>query len=88
MGQVAIVHSLTSEDPAYNYDKLAKELQSLVPAGIKVARADIEPLAFGLKTLKVTCIMQDAGGFQDQLEEIFRSIEGISNVETLEAGLI
>lgn len=88
MGQVAAVHDLTSEDPDYNYDKLAKEMQSIVPAGVKVVRAEIKPLAFGLKMLEVTCIMQDAEGILQKLEEVYQKVDGISNVEAKEVGLI
>jgi elongation factor 1-beta len=88
MGQVATVHDLTSEDTEFNYDHLAKEMQSKVPSGVKVVRTDIIPLAFGLNMLEVTCIMQDAEGIIEKLEDFFRSIEGISNVETKEVGLI
>jgi translation elongation factor aEF-1 beta len=88
MGQVATVHTLTSEDPDYNYDKLAKEMQSVVPSGVKVIRAEVKPLAFGLKTLEVTCIMQDAEGIIETLEKVYASFEGISNVEAKEVGLI
>jgi elongation factor 1-beta len=88
MGQVATVHDLTSEDTRFNYDQLAKEMQSKVPSGVKVVRTDIIPLAFGLNMLEVTCIMQDAEGIIEKLEDFFRSIEGISNVETKEVGLI
>lgn len=88
MGQVATVHVLTSEDPEYNYDKLSKDLPGLVPAGVKVIRTETKPLAFGLKMLEVTCIFQDAGDIMEKLEDIYRGVDGISNVETKEVGLI
>ncbi|QLH74815.1 MAG: elongation factor 1-beta [Methanomassiliicoccales archaeon] len=88
MGQVASVHTLMSEDPDFNYEKLGNDLQSLVPSGIKVIRTEVKPLAFGLKMLEVTCIMQDAAGLIEELEKVYSSIEGISNVEVKEVGLI
>lgn len=88
VGQVATVHTLMSEDTEYNYEKLGKDMQSLVPAGVKVVRTEIQPLAFGLKMLEVTCIMLDGAGLIEELEKIYSSIEGISNVEVKEVGLI
>ncbi len=38
--------------------------------------------------LEVTTIMQDSGGLIEKLEDIYRSVEGIQNVETVEVGLI
>jgi len=88
VGQVAAVHTLMSEDTEYNYEKLAKDMSNLVPKGVKVVRTDIKPLAFGLKMLEVTCIMLDGAGLVDELEKVYASIEGISNVEVKEVGLI
>ncbi|HSV42562.1 MAG TPA: elongation factor 1-beta [Methanomassiliicoccales archaeon] len=88
MGQVATVHLLTSEDPDFKYDQLAKDMQSMVPEGVKVVRAEVKPLAFGLKMLELTCIMQDAEGIMEKLETVYGKIEGISNVEAKEVGLI
>jgi|WetSurMetagenome_2_1015567.scaffolds.fasta_scaffold12980_3 translation elongation factor aEF-1 beta len=88
MGSVAAVHQLMSEDTEFDFAGLAKELPTMVPAGIKIIRSDIQPLAFGLKLLEVTTIMPDAAGLIEQLEDFYRSIDGIANVETKEVGLI
>jgi translation elongation factor aEF-1 beta len=88
MGSVAAVHQLMSEDTEYDFAGLAKDLPEKVPTGIKVVRSEIKPLAFGLKLLEVTTIMPDAAGLIEKLEEYYRSIDGIANVETTEVGLI
>jgi elongation factor 1-beta len=88
MGQVAAVHVLTSEDNEFNFDKVAKEIASIVPPGIKVVRAEVKPLAFGLKMLEVTTIMQDSEGFLESLENAYAAIPGIAGVEAKEVGLI
>ncbi len=88
MGSVAAVHQLMSEDTEYDFAGLAKDLPEKVPAGIKVVRSEIKPLAYGLKLLEVTTIMPDASGLIEKLEDYYRSIDGIANVETTEVGLI
>jgi elongation factor 1-beta len=88
MGQVAAVHVLTSEDTEFNFDKVAKDIQTMVPAGIKVVRAEVKPLAFGLKMLEVTTIMLDSEGFIEKLENAYSAIPGIDGVEAKEVGLI
>ncbi len=88
MGSVAAVHQLMSEDTEYDFAGLAKELPTKVPSGIKVIRSEVQPLAFGLKLLEVTTIMSDTAGLIEQLEDFYRSIDGIANVETKEVGLI
>ena len=88
MGQVATVHVLMAEDPDFNFQKVTQDLPHLVPQGVKVVRSEIKPLAFGLKMLEVTCIMQDTEGIMERLEETYRGIGGITNVEAKEVGLI
>ena len=88
MGQVAAVHVLTSEDPEFNFDKVAKDIQNVVPQGIKVVRVEVKPLAFGLKMLEVTTIMLDSEGFIEKLENAYAAIPGIDGVEAKEVGLI
>lgn len=77
-----------SEDTEYDFAGLAKELPTKVPTGIRVIRSDVLPLAYGLMLLEVTTIMPDSAGLIEQLEDFYRSIDGIANVETKEVGLI
>jgi elongation factor 1-beta len=88
MGQVAAVHDLMPDSTDYDLKALSEKIASLVPEGVKVVRSEILPLAFGLSILEVTTIMLDSGGLIEKLEDTYRSIEGIQNVETKEVGLI
>lgn len=88
MGQVAAVHDLMPDSTDLDLEALSKSIASIVPEGVKVVRTEILPLAFGLCMLEVTTIMLDSGGLIEKLEDIYRSVEGIQNVETKEVGLI
>jgi translation elongation factor aEF-1 beta len=88
MGQVAAVHHLMPDSTDYDLDGLLKRIPTIVPEGVKVVRSEVKPLAFGLSMLEVTTIMLDSGGLIEKLEEVYRSLEGIQNVETVEVGLI
>jgi translation elongation factor aEF-1 beta len=88
MGQVAAVHDLMPDETTFDLEALSKKLPSMIPEGVKIVRSEIIPLAFGLCMLEVTTIMQDSGGLIEKLEDIYRSVEGITNVETKEVGLI
>jgi translation elongation factor aEF-1 beta len=72
----------------FDLKALSEKIPSMVPEGVKVVRSEIIPLAFGLCMLEVTTIMMDSGGMIEKLEDIYRSVEGITNVETKEVGLI
>ena len=88
MGQVAAVHDLMPDSTDFDLKTLSEKIPSMVPDGVKVVRSEIIPLAFGLCMLEVTTIMMDSGGMIEKLEDIYRSVEGITNVETKEVGLI
>ncbi|HEY3421048.1 MAG TPA: elongation factor 1-beta [Methanomassiliicoccales archaeon] len=88
MGQVAAVHHLMPDSTDFDLEGLSKKLPTIVPEGVKVVRSEVKPLAFGLSMLEVTTIMLDSGGLIEKLEETYRSVEGIQNVETVEVGLI
>jgi translation elongation factor aEF-1 beta len=88
MGQVAAVHDLMPDSTDFDLKALSEKIPNMVPEGVKVVRSEILPLAFGLCMLEVTTIMMDSGGMIEKLEDIYRSVEGITNVETKEVGLI
>jgi len=51
-------------------------------------KATVKPFAFGLKQLEIVCVMNDAEGILDKLEETLRSIPGIQGVESTGITLI
>ncbi|NLX46574.1 MAG: elongation factor 1-beta [Euryarchaeota archaeon] len=88
MGTVAATYSLMPEDTAFDFQALVAQLPTVVPANVKVAKADIVPMAFGLKKLEVAFVMEDAPGLVDKLEETLRGLPGIQNVETEQVSLL
>lgn len=72
----------------FDLEALSKKIPSIVPEGVKVVRSEVLPLAFGLNMLEVTTIMLDSEGILEKLENVYRSVEGIQNVEAKEVGLI
>ena len=44
-------------------------------------KTEIEPIAFGLKALNITYVMDEAKGSTDELETKISEIEGVNSVE-------
>jgi translation elongation factor aEF-1 beta len=88
MGTVAAVYSIMPEDTEFDFESLVVKLPTLIPANVRIARADIVPMAFGLKKLDAAFVMEDAPGLVDKLEESLRAIPGITNVETEDVSLL
>jgi len=88
MGRVAASYNLMPEGPEVPVDEVRERIASIVPENVTVSDAQIKPLAFGLKIIQVTFIMDDAEGIVDRLEETLQGLEGIQNVETISITLI
>ena len=76
MGNVAISMRIMPESPDVDMEKLKKEISKKV----KIQDSKIEPIAFGLKALKLMVIIPDAAG-ADSLEKDIRSVKGVGEVE-------
>jgi len=48
----------------------------------------VRPIAFGLKALEATVVVEDAAGQAEQIEERIRGLPGVGEVETLGVSLL
>ena len=76
MGNVAVSLKVMPSSSDVDMEKLRKE----VAKKVNVKDSKIEPIAFGLRALKLMVIIPDAVGV-DTLEKDIRSIEGVGEVE-------
>ncbi len=53
-------------------------------AGEGDTRSEIEPIAFGLKALKITFVMDENLGSPESLEKTLTGIEGVNSAETVD----
>ena len=79
MGDVILVLKILPTGPD-KLEHVKSELQKLEPK-----RLEEEPIGFGLSAIRFTAMIPDAGGEQDKLEERIRSIDGVSELEVLQA---
>jgi len=75
-----IVFRILPADSSTDLSKIEAAAKGLVD----VKRSEQEPLAFGLKSLKLTVFIMDGEGESDRVEEKIRSIEGVGEIEVLE----
>jgi elongation factor 1-beta len=86
MGDVAAKIKIMPESIDTDLVELKEKLKGSIPEGA-VLHGDIveEPIAFGLKALIVTLIVNDREGGTEAVEEAFAKIPGVENVQVLEA---
>ncbi len=82
MARVLVVMKVMPEDIDIDLEELKEKIRSKLPQGYEIARHDIEPIAFGLKALRLYIIMpEETEGGTDPLEKIVNSVEGVSQAE-------
>lgn len=76
MGNVAVELKVMPESPEIDLEKVKEDISKKM----KIQDSKIEPLAFGLKQLKILVVVPD--GETGDLEGKIKEIEGVSEVET------
>ena len=82
MGNVAVEFKVMPSSPEVDLDKIKEEIAK----NIKVQDAKVEPLAFGLKQLKILVVVPDKE--MGDIEGKIKEIEGVSEVEQESATLV
>ncbi len=82
MGEVLVVYEIRPESVEVTPDKLEQLIRSKLPETFKMQNdPEHKPLFFGLVGLIGQFIIPEVDGAQDQLEELFDSIEEISSFQ-------
>jgi len=82
MGNVAVALKIMPESPEIDLEKVKAEISKK----IKIQDAKIEPIAFGLKMLRILVIVPDKE--TGELENKIREVKGVSDIETESATLV
>jgi len=86
VGKVAVTFRIMPEGA--DVDVKGMESSVRVVLGPAVRDVAVRPIAFGLKALEATVVMDDAAGQADRVEERLRGIAGVGEVETLGVSLL
>ncbi|MCK5300159.1 MAG: elongation factor 1-beta [Candidatus Aenigmarchaeota archaeon] len=84
MGKVATTFKIMPQNPEVDFEKIVEDLKTK----IDVKDYKIEPIAFGLKMLKVMVITVDSEGGIDEIESMIGDMDGISEVSVESSTLI
>jgi len=82
MGNVAVALKIMPESPETDLEKVKAEISKK----IKLQDSKIEPIAFGLKALKILVIVPDKE--TGDLENKIKEVKGVSDVETESVTLV
>ncbi|MBS3102753.1 elongation factor 1-beta [Candidatus Woesearchaeota archaeon] len=86
MAQVVVTLKIMPDGPESDLspiqDKAKEEIRKF--AGKAEIKVEIEPIAFGLKALKIFFTMDESKGSTDELEDKIREIPEVSSVEAVD----
>jgi len=82
MASVLVIMKVFPSSTEIDLSELRDKIASKLPSGYSIKSHGEEPIAFGLKALKLIIEMpEDVEGGTEALEELIRSIEEVEEVE-------
>lgn len=88
MGRVAVLLRLMPHGVETDVDALERSVRSSMPAGVTVRGTQVKDIAFGLRSLLVSVVMDDTGGILESTENALARLPGVESVEVMEEGLL
>ena len=88
MGQVAVLFRLMPEGITTDLNAVAKGVKESLPAGVTIRGMQVKDIAYGLKALLVSVVMNDQGGVLESTEQALAKVPHVESVEVMEEGLL
>ncbi len=86
MAKAIITIKMMPESPEVDMEKLEETCLSKIKdfAGEGETKVEIEPIAFGLKALKIIFVMDESIGSTEPLEKSIDELENVASVEVID----
>ena len=86
MANVVITMKIMPESPEEDLAKITESAKEKIAefAGEGETRTEEEPIAFGLKALKILFVSDESKGSTEELEKQIEEIKGVQSVEVID----
>ncbi len=86
MAVVVVTLKIMPESPEVDLSSIQNKAEEEIKkfAGNTEIKTEQEPIAFGLKALKIIFVMDENKGSTDSLEESIKTISGVNSVEAVD----
>jgi elongation factor 1-beta len=88
VGRVAVLFRLMPRGVETDLAEVQRSVAGSLPAGVTVRGSQIRDVAFGLKSLLVSVVMDDTGGVLESTEHALAKLPDVESVEVMEEGLL
>ncbi len=85
MGDVAVIIKIMPESPEVDLVALQASIKQKLPGTQDMV---VEPIGFGLSSLKVAIVVADGEGTTEEAEQILRNLEGVESAEIVSVTLM
>lgn len=86
MAKVIVTFKIMPDGPETDLSVVTKQVKQKIIdfAGEGEMRINEEPMAFGLNSLKIIFVTEEAKGSTDDLEDQIKEIDGVSSLEVID----
>jgi elongation factor 1-beta len=88
MGQVAVLFRLMPDGVDADLKAIAEGVRGSLPTGVTVRGLQVKDIAYGLKALLISVVMNDQEGILDATEAALAKVPHVESVEVMEEGLL
>ncbi|MGA9840622.1 MAG: elongation factor 1-beta [Thermoplasmata archaeon] len=88
MGRVGVLFRLMPQAVETDLSAIAKLVPPALPAGVTVRGMQVKDIAYGLRSLLVSVVMDDVAGILDSTEHALAKLPHVESVEVMEEGLL
>ena len=88
MARVAVLFRLMPQGVETDVPAIASAVSTSVPDGAHVRGVQVKDIAYGLRAVLASIVMDDQGGILQRTEEALARIPHVESVEVLEEGLL
>jgi len=81
MARVVMTLRVMPDDVEVDLDELLERIKTAIPEGTDLGATETQPVAFGLKALRMNLSRDESMGGTDDIETAISAIEGVSQVE-------
>ncbi len=86
MAEIIMTLKIMPESPETDLEALEAGVKSKITEAVGESqfKVETEPIAFGLKAIKISFVIDESKGSQDELENDISEMEGVNSVEVVD----
>jgi len=81
MARVVMTLRIMPDDVEVDLDDLLAKIKIVIPEGTDLGATETQPVAFGLKALRMNLSRDESLGGTDDIEDAISAVEGVAQVE-------